>query len=454
MDVGERRVFAPWAAGSLGLGALSVESPLLAAAAGASLGLVVLPWMVLFGVLAVAATVQGFSYKVAGLTFRPDMLVTTVFALRAFTLAKRARLERVEWTLVVFVALQVVTSLLNARDPGESLRSAALLGFGALAYLSTYTVMSARKRLVTGARLLLGVAAVGAVSGILLLVTHYALGTSFGVTRLETLAGFPAANGLSYEHGLFGSTCAAGAVAFFMLWGERNPLFTEGVSVLGFWVCAAGTAISLSRGAWVGMVVALAVLAFAYGRVAQVAGRLLLTAVLAAALAGALLVAYPSSAGVGAETASALSTQAGRSVSLTSTATGLYRLEKWETSLEEIGSSPLLGLGTNSYGQRHFDLTIYGPKPAYVGNWFVRTLYDSGVIGLFLLLAFATPIVWPGRGVRRASGELAPVARALTGACVVLAVAYLATDSLLLVWPWILLGLTRAARVLTRAESD
>jgi hypothetical protein len=110
------------------------------------------------------------------------------------------------------------------------------------------------------------------------------------------------------------------------------------------------------------------------------------------------------------------------------------------------------GLGTNSYGQRHFERTISGPKPAFVGNWFVRILYDSGIVGLLLFLAFAVPIVWPDARLRNAKGDLAPIARALTFGCTVLAVSYLATDALLLVWPWVLLGLTRAARVLSAEQ--
>ena len=76
----------PWAAGSALLGALSVESPLLAAGVGIATALAFLPWMLLFAGLAIASTVQGFSVQVAGYTVRPDMLFVPVFAFRAFTL--------------------------------------------------------------------------------------------------------------------------------------------------------------------------------------------------------------------------------------------------------------------------------------------------------------------------------------------------------------------------------
>lgn len=442
----------PWAAGSVGLGVLAIEAPLAATGVGLATGLALLPWMALFGALVVAATVQGFSWQVAGFTVRPDMVVAAVFALRAFTLKGRGNMERLEWLLIAFMAVQVVTSLLHAPDVSESLRTIGLLGFGVLAYLATVVALSSRERLLVAARVFLAVAAAGAAVGIALLASSWALGTSFGVTRLETLAGFPAANGLSYEHDLFGSTCAAATIAFLVLSRERNPLFSPGASALGFWVCLGGTVLSLARGAWVGFAVAFIATWLVSLRGSRGLARLIVFATLIACVGILVALSWGSSGDVGSSTASAVTAQASSSLNLSASATGARRLVEWRTSLHEVRTSLLLGLGTNSYGQRHFDETLNGPKPAFVGNWFVRTLYDSGLVGLLLLFAFAGPIVWPDARVRHANGELAGVVRALVLACVVLVVSYLATDSLLLVWPWVLLGLTRAARVMSAEE--
>lgn len=444
----------PWAVGSAGLGALAVESPLLAAGVGVTAALAFLPWILLFALFVVGVTVQGFSVEVAGFTLRPEMLVATVFALRAFTMRERASLERVEWTLIAFMAVQCLASILNAADVGESFHSIALLGFGVLAYLSTYVVLSDRTRLLEAVRIFLFVVASAAAVGIGLLVAHYAVGSIFGVTKIETLAGFPAVTGLAYEHDLFGSTCAAAAIAFLVLWREGNPVVLPGAAALGFWITSAGTLLSLARGAWLGFAVGFVAVLLVSRRISRGVLQLLIAGALIAALGGAVLVSFssPDVAGVGTSAAGAVSTQASRSLSLSSTATGSHRLDEWRMSLEEVRQAPILGLGTNSYGQRHFDQTLSGPKPAFVGNWFVRTLYDSGLVGLLLFLFFAGPIVWPGWSVRHGRGELAPVARALVLGCVVLAASYLATDSLFLVWPWVLLGLARAARVLSDAE--
>ncbi len=443
----------PWAVASAGLGTAAAGSPTLAVGAGAAGAIATLPWALLFATLVVVSSVQRWTYTVRGLTFRPDELVAAVFAIRAFAVEKRFRLGRPEWLLAGFLAVQVVSSKLHSLDVRESLRATALLGFGALAYLGTYATTYDRRRLLVATRVLLAMLAVGAFIGIAALAAYYAVGTIWGVTRLDTLGGFPASMGIAYEHDIFGSTCAAGVIAFLILWREPNPILPPRVCAAAFWLCAVGTLLSLARGAWVALVAAFVVW-FVSGRAAAIDTTKRSTVslaragvALAAAVAAALfwVGAGQQASEVGRSTVSAVRQQAGNVLNL-SASTGAHRLNAWKTALREVRSSPLLGLGTNSYGQRHFEMTQNGPLPAFLGNWAIRSLYDSGVVGLALLTAFLAYLVWPGRNVIAATGDLAPVARALTFAALALVIAYLATDALLLVWPWILLGLVRSAR--------
>lgn len=444
----------PWIAAALGLGAVAAESPLLAVGAGTAGLLAYLPWAGLFAVLVASASVQTWTTTVAGLTFRPDELVVVVVVLRAFTLRDRSRLRGTEWILMAFIGAQAVTSLLNAPDVRKSLLDAGLLAFGAAAYLATFAGLSTRDRLLSAARVLLVAAAVSATAGIVALVSHYVWHTQWGVTQLETLGRFPAATGFAYEHDVFGSTSAAGALAFLVLWLQRNPLLSRAWAAAGFWVCAAGLVLSLARGAWIGFAAGIVLAVFVVPRGTGAARGLLSLLLAGAIVIGAVALAgfwfgRPAEvASVGASTATTIGEQAGRVLELR-TSTGAARLQEWTTSLREVRGSLLFGLGTNSFGQRHSEQTIRGLVPAFVGNWAVRTLYDSGVVGLALLAAFLASIAWPGPRVRRAVGDLAPVARAFVVAAGALLVAYLATDALLLVWPWILFGITRAARVLS-----
>lgn len=444
---------APWAAGAVGAGALAVQAPLVASGLGATAAMTFLPWMALFGLLAAAANVQSGGYDVAGVTVRPDMLVVLAFSIRAFSLSDRRPLDGVAWTLIAFIGLQAATSMLHAADVGQSMRSAGLLAIGVLAYCATVAAISTRDRLVTATRWFCWAAGASAAVGIWALAWHWATGSGWGIVRLETLAGFPAVMGVAFEHGVYGSVCAALAIAAMALWREDNPVLTRAQAAMLFWLGTGGTLLSLSRGAWVAYVLGIAaVWLVRVGR--STAGLLVWGALaLAAAGVGAGFLAGASTTGAGSETAAAVQTQAGQVLAFGGS-TGAARLQEWQTSLSETARSPLLGLGTNSYGQRHFDRTQYGPKPAYVGNWAVRTVYDSGLIGLLLLAGALGAAVWPGPRVRRAEGELAPIARALALGGLVLLVAYLATDALLLVWPWIWFGLARSARLLATEQGD
>jgi len=108
----------------------------------------------------------------------------------------------------------------------------------------------------------------------------------------------------------------------------------------------------------------------------------------------------------------------------------------------------VIGLGTYSYGQRNFRKSPFTAPylaPAYLISFWVRTLYDTGILGVLLIVLFMLVAFWPRRELQESSGDLAPVARSLLFAAFVLAGAYMITDSTLLIWPWILFGLARAA---------
>ena len=102
-------------------------------------------------------------------------------------------------------------------------------------------------------------------------------------------------------------------------------------------------------------------------------------------------------------------------------------------------------MGTDSFGQRHIDYRLNPPAPAYLGNLYFRTLYETGIVGVMLLVLFVVAIVWPAPALSRNRSDLAPVARSLAFGFLAMAVAYAATDGLLLAWPWVFIGVARAA---------
>jgi len=73
----------------------------------------------------------------------------------------------------------------------------------------------------------------------------------------------------------------------------------------------------------------------------------------------------------------------------------LYRYNSWTTAIHEMrGIDWMIGKGTNSFGQRHFDPTHPGLHlPYYLGNLPLATLYDVGLIGAFTLLVVAKILI-------------------------------------------------------------
>lgn len=445
-----------WMAGAVGLGVAAVLAPNAALAIAIALVLAVLPLHWLFAVLVASSAAQSVTLSVAGFTVRPDELVVVVFAARAFAARDRAALRWPEWLLLAFLGLQVVTSALHAADARASILSVGLLGFGVVAYLSTVTAVSTRERFAPAVRAALIVLAVSEAIGLLALVAHWASGSSWGITRVDTLAGFPAITGLAHEHDLYGSMAAVGTVVFLALWRQRNSIVGRNAALLGFWISAAGLLLSLTRGAWVAAaigIVAVALLTRPSDR-SRSLPRLAVGGAAMVALAAALLVglgAAPDLGDVGSSTVSTVTEQAGQVLDFGSS-TGAARVAEWRISLDEWRHAPVFGLGTNSFGQRHFEMSINGPIPAFVGNWVIRTLYDSGVIGLAMLATSLGALLWPSRALRVVDGDAGVVARSLLCGGIVIVVAYLAADGLLLVWPWILFGLSRAARRLAATE--
>jgi hypothetical protein len=268
------------------------------------------------------------------------------------------------------------------------------------------------------------------------------------------------ANGLNYEHDILGSFSASAALCYLLLAREPNPLFSRRWALVGFWLSLGAMMVSLSRSAWIAfgvgfiiMIVFLRRRVRRPSRMAAVGIGVVAVGVLAAGAFG--LVA---SGGAGSLGNTAVATQGSQLFAFNSRS-GQARTSEWRIALSQVHNSPIIGQGTNSYGQRNAapkknnenSLGVEtGSKTntAYLGNLFIRSLYDSGAVGLGLILLFLAGVLWPRRSLRVSRGDLAPVAWAFIGGYVVLGVAFTATDASFQVWPWLLLGLISAATTL------
>jgi hypothetical protein len=167
----------------------------------------------------------------------------------------------------------------------------------------------------------------------------------------------------------------------------RRSFKTGGLVVISglLGVCAF---LSFTRAAWVGLIVLALVL--------LVSGRRAPLQVLLAGVAGLVLVGYfgadllNSGQGFG----QTFSDRVTGIIDLKS-GTGAYRTRAWKVALSDVQSYGHFfgGLGTNSFSQRHgaVDSTT---GQAYLGNFWIVLLYDSGLAGVVAFAVAAIVMIW------------------------------------------------------------
>lgn len=447
----------PGAAGSGALGLLSAVEPKLAAGTAGVVLLTIMPWHVLFAVLVAAAVANRFRLSIGVIALQPADVVLVPVMIHVFLLMRREirpRWEVTEYIIIFFVLMQFVSSWLSAVNRTRSFYAAALLGFGALAYLTTYTALWTPRRRLFAAKTVLYAALLSSVITDLAFLALHLVGSHFGVQRSAPGQFGQAVAGISYEHDINGSISGSGAAAFLVLSREPNPLFSRRFSLVSFWISFMSMIVSLTRGAWVGFGLVAIALVVIRRRHRVRRGQELQFALpmvgIVVALAGLLFVVAKTSQPYAPNPVAAKASQLFNFGS----GTGQARASEWRTALDELKADPIFGLGTNSYGDRHVaPRTSKGnEKNAYIGNLYIRTLYDSGVVGLVLLLLFLYLVLRPALAIRNIPGSNAAIARAFLFGYAVMAIAFAGTDASFQPWPWIFLGVARALSVAVLRE--
>jgi O-antigen ligase len=272
--------------------------------------------------------------------------------------------------LGLFIAWATAISFLRAPDPSASL---AIAGWLALDWLILVFALAAVDDAQTFERVGSAAAVGAAIVAIALWLLSSAGFIDFG-TQQETLTGAPAAYGLSFEANILASTLAIWL--FLILTGSRSIRFR------GIALCLLGTALvlSLTRAAIIGLLLGLAVWAVLEGKVAR---RQVLRGLVAAAVAIAALSVFAP------RVVAPFTTKLEAAASFHS-GTGQLRVESWTSALGDIHGSgdAMLGLGLNTFGQRHLDPTAPElDRNYYLGNLPLEIFYDTGLVGVLLLAA-------------------------------------------------------------------
>jgi hypothetical protein len=402
---------------------LAIVEPGAAVVSGLiSVGLLVRRVSARIGVVAALVCISPFlsrySVDVAGVGIRMEMIAGV-----AAWISVLGRLARIKISPSAAVAISLLgawwivlllATIYASPDPGRSLSIVVwlMLGFGIALFIGSDKAIADRV-----AQTLLYIALAFAIGASVLWIFAHITGKFGPGLQLDPTYGQYAVYATVYEANIFASLIVLTAILGVVVSG-RNPVPRH---ALLLWALAPIVCVlAQTRAALLAWVLASLVL-----MVRRRAGRLRVAGLLGLSTLAWLLVSglIASSGGLLDKMAQTIDFSSG---------TGRYRAASWQVALSDLRKIPdaWLGLGANSFSQRHIDPTLVAQRePWYLPNVFLQVPYDSGRIGLLLVGAAVLLVL----ARRPSSGGLALLlAYSVTAS---------ATSVLWLAQTWILAGL-------------
>ena len=430
------------------LGAAAVWGPVPAALLLlACLGLLVLlrGWPTSGAVLLVVASLlTRFRTEVGPVSVRPEHVAALlVGALLLWQLVFHRRPFRLDWPgffALGWLAANLVAAVLNAPNLTDSLRHMFRLSLMVLTYLVGANVLRKEEQWWTALRWFLALVLLESSFGIFARLL-YPFGINLGVQVAWVLTE-PVPYGTMEEGNMFGSHAASWLVlCLFLLVAELAPRRVQrpGSLMMQPWVlaCVAGATgiawiISFSRGAWLAGAVGLGLLLIFYSRRSR--GQYLRATLLV--VGGPLLVAAAIFLLQSLPGSTPLAARMHTFTNLVTDATFTSRLGNYFVGVQDWLRHPWIGWGPGTFFQLH-GLRNYAP--AWLSNQLVRTVQETGIIGLLFYAGFAISLIWNAvRSILRTRDLRARAALlGLTAGFIVLQVAYQATDGTWLAAVWV-----------------
>jgi hypothetical protein len=384
-----------------------------------------------------ASAIPRLFVEIGGLKARPEHLVCGLMVLLApFWLRRRP--EPVQWhkfdyILIAYLGMQVFSSVVMSMEPMQTIKWAVQQIIVVMAYFLLRILLVDKASFRRAFEVMLMVGVLASVYAIICFYSNLLFGTDFGV-QLDQYGTTPATYGAQFEANLLGSTCGACSAMILMMFLRTR----ERKYLLGFSISFTAMAISLSRGALAGSILALALVVYHNRRHFDRAkvGRLAL------AMLGITLVTAPAIYGIWSERFSTVEIS-----DLSADDTTRDRLVTVALAGEGIAEHPVAGNGTSSYQLQYTDEAFGDPDaPGWIPNTETRILYDTGIVGFGLFIAFCWSL---GASVKRFLKKTSVLElEALVLGFVVYCVSFQFTEGTLLAFTWVHLGLIACAFVL------
>jgi O-antigen ligase len=386
-----------------------------------------------------------FFVEVLGWKARPEhfasAIVSSAFVVWLVFHRQRLRLNKPDYWILAYVALNFVSSAFESPEPASTLRWALQNTLAILPYFLIRLMVRDVETLQKAFRILLAVGVAESLYGIACDLSHHVFGTTAGMD-FAYLVDVAAPYGSMFEPNLFGAYAGCCAVLLLAVYlnGRHNT-----TGLLSFFITALAAVASLSRAVLLALLVTVGWLIWK-GRRPRSAGRKRsLTFVLTFTVI--LLVVSVAIGGIVRERFSNLYNQG------LADETTITRLVEIQEALQDIPTHPFLGSGTASF-QLSFDWGKYIPQWAgnstWVGNVSIRILHDTGLLGLAAVLGFLVSVWLQIRPSARGWISQAPMLSALLAGTLFYAISFQATDGTTLAFSWVHLGLLASAASLLK----
>ncbi len=390
-----------------------------------------------FLTLHAAALTTRYRMEVGPVSIRAEHIAVLVIAgLLAWRLADQRRWPMITlpgWFALAWWVMNVVGTVANAPNPNDSLRHIIRLFLMVLTYLVTVNLIRTHRqwRIAAWGYLILG--ALESTYGVILFVLQ-PLGIRLGLQKGHHVPIWTPYGTLE-EGNIFGSHSAAWALAFLMLlltlWHTRRRWwYLAGLVVTGL-----ATIVSLSRGAWIGATLGVALVFLLYSRTTHNRWRHAALLLIIGPLAILALVSLAWVAPESIPFIGRLRTFARLGADPTFTA----RLQNYSWALSEWRQHPWVGWGPGAFYQLH---GLIRAAPAWISNLTVRTLHETGLFGaLFFYGWVSLALALTARATRKASSLDRALLLGLAVGFLSLLTAYHATDGTWLAAVWVHVGL-------------
>ncbi len=398
------------------------------------------PYGALLG-LGIAASMPRWFMTIGAWNAKPEHMVAAGFGgfllLRICVRHHTWRvLQKLEWLLLAFLAMNYFSSFFTSPDRGLSLRWALLQTLAVSPFFLIGQTVWTAKQIDRAFGIWLSVGALEALFGIVCFLSYLLFGTRFGMGFFSNLDFVPAVRGSQWEPNIFGSYCACFAVMFVFCFFARER--KKGWYLLGFFVTAVGALLSLARQAWACLIIVIPLVLFYHLRHKRIRWRQLVPAV------SVILLSLLFAVSVMKDLRERLESLAVSQVMQDPTL--IRRARVVVLAIEDIKQHPIVGSGSNSFVLlNQSSEEEYEGGEAWLGNFFLRVMHDTGIIGVVVLGWLFVSLgrrAWRILSVRKSTNA---AVGALSAAAIVMFLAYQLTDASTLEFTWINFGLLAAA---------